>query len=397
VLVFRYLIAEVFKSQLSIFLVLMTIFTSQKFVRILADASEGDIPSQVVASVILLNLPQLAGLILPLSVFLGILLAYGRIYADSEMTIFHACGISEWYVTRVTLVFTTIMALICAVVTLYFSPMAAEYEYQVTEQAEAQSGLSAIIAGRFQETGNAKSVIFVEGINSDNTELQRVFVAQMPQRTLDENGDENSDENTAANSSQISDETNPMLLQSKNATIVYAQSGRVRDENTGEQKLVLNQGRRYQGPVDEPSYEIVEFGQYEIQIREQEVERKRRKISAYPTSELLADTELDAVAELHWRIGIPIAVFVLTFIAVPLSAVNPRQGKFAKMLPALGLYLGYFIVLILGKSAIEDGKIPPGFGLWWVHMTGLFVGSFLILKGRPIGSRFRATWLGFKH
>ena len=384
-LVFRYLIAEVFKSQLSIFLVLMTIFTSQKFVRILADASEGDIPSQVVASVILLNLPQLSGLILPLSVFLGILLAYGRIYADSEMTIFHACGISEWYVTRVTLVFTTIMALICAVVTLYFSPMAAEYEYQVTEQAEAQSGLSSIIAGRFQETGNAKSVIFVEGINSDNTELQRVFVAQMPGRTNGENSGENGDE------------TDPTLPQNRNATIVYAQSGHVRDENTGEQKLVLNQGRRYQGPVDQPSYEIVEFRQYEIQIREQEVERKRRKISAYPTSALLEDTRLDAVAELHWRIGIPIAVFVLTFIAVPLSAVNPRQGKFAKMLPALGLYLGYFILLILGKSAIEDGKIPTGIGLWWVHATGLFVGSFLILKGRPIGSRFRATWLGFKH
>jgi hypothetical protein len=54
VLVFRYLMAEVFKSQLSIFLVLMTIFTSHKFVRVLADASEGDIPGQVVASVILL-------------------------------------------------------------------------------------------------------------------------------------------------------------------------------------------------------------------------------------------------------------------------------------------------------------------------------------------------------
>lgn len=370
-LIFRYLIAEVFKSQLSIFLVLMTIFTSHKFVRILADASEGDIPSQVVASVILLSLPQLTGLILPLSVFLGILLAYGRLYADSEMTIFHACGVSEWYVTRVTLVFTTIMALITAAVTLYFSPMAAEYEYQVTEQAEAKSGLSAIIAGRFQETGNAKSVIFVEGVNSDNTQLQKVFVAQMPTRT------EQSEENDKA-------------------TIVYAESGTVEEEQTGAQKLVLSSGKRYQGEVDQPAYEVVEFGQYEIQIREQEVERKRRKLSAHPTMKLIGDEHLDAAAELHWRIAIPIAVFILTFIAVPMSAVQPRQGKFAKMLPALGIYLSYFILMIVGKSAIDDGKVPPSIGLWWVHITALFVGSFLILKGRPIGSRFRATWLGIR-
>lgn len=375
-LVFRYLIAEVFKSQLSIFLVLMTIFTSHKFVRILADASEGDIPSQVVASVILLNLPQLTGLILPLSVFLGVLLAYGRIYADSEMTIFHACGISEWYITRVTLIFTSLMAVLTAIVTLYLSPMAAEYEYRVKEQAEAKSGLSSIIAGRFQETSNGKSVIFVEGLDAGNTRLERVFVAQMPVRELK---DKDADQNQS-------------LPKSKEATIVYANSGSVRDKNTGEQKLVLSQGRRYQGEVDQPNYEVVEFGEYEIQITEQEVERKRRKISAYPTSALLTDHGPDAAAELHWRIGIPIAIVVLTFIAVPMSAVNPRQGKFAKLMPALGLYLGYFIFLILGKSAIDDGKIPPAIGLWWVHFTGLFIGSLMILKGRPIGSRMRASW-----
>ncbi len=371
-LVFRYLISEVFKSQLSIFLVLMTIFTSQKFVRVLADASEGNIPSQVVASVILLNLPQLTGLILPLSVFLGILLAYGRLYADSEMTIFHACGVSEWYVTRITLIFTTIMAILTAFVTLYFSPMAAEYEYQVTEQAEAKSGLSSIIAGRFQETGNGKSVIFVEGINSDNTQLQKVFVAQMPSR----------------------EEQNPDKLE---ATIVYAHSGTVKEEAGGAQKLVLSAGRRYEGQVDQPAYEIVEFGQYEIQITEQEVERKRRKLSAYPTMALIGDDHHDAAAELHWRIAIPVAVLLLTFIAVPMSAVKPRQGKFAKMLPALGIYLSYFVLLIIGKSAIDDGKIPSSIGLWWVHLTALFVGAFLILKGRPIGGRFRQTWLGIKH
>lgn len=374
-LVFRYLIAEVFKSQLSIFLVLMTIFTSRKFVSILSDASEGDFPSQVVASVILLNLPQLTGLILPLSVFLGVLLAYGRIYADSEMTIFHACGISEWYITRVTLIFTIFMAIITAIVTLYFSPLAAEIEYQVREQAEAKSGLSSIIAGRFEETSNGKSVIFVEGIDANNTQLERVFVAQMPVTKVEVDG-------------KLVEVESP---KSQEATIVYAESGTVKDKNTGEQKLVLNQGRRYQGEVDRPDYEVVQFGQYEIQIREQEVERKRRKISAYPTSSLINDDKLDAAAELHWRIAIPIAIVVLTFIAVPMSAVNPRQGKFAKLLPALALYLGYFVLLILGKAAIEDGKVPTTIGLWWVHFTGLFIGSLLILKGRPIGSRFRAT------
>ena len=68
-LIFRYLTAEVLKSQVAVFLTLMTIFLSQKFVGILGDASEGSIPAKLVLSMIALKLPQLASLILPLSIF----------------------------------------------------------------------------------------------------------------------------------------------------------------------------------------------------------------------------------------------------------------------------------------------------------------------------------------
>ena len=59
-LIFRYLSTEVFKSQLAVFLTLMTIFVSQKFVSILADAAEGSIPGQLVLQMVMLKLPQLA-------------------------------------------------------------------------------------------------------------------------------------------------------------------------------------------------------------------------------------------------------------------------------------------------------------------------------------------------
>ena len=133
-IIFRYLIKEVVKTQLAVFIVLMAIFLSQKFVRVLADASDGGIPGQLVMTFIGLSIPSLSGIILPLSLFLGILLAYGRIYADSEMSIFHACGISEWYVTRVTLIVALLTALATGAVTLYLAPFAADYEYKVKEK-----------------------------------------------------------------------------------------------------------------------------------------------------------------------------------------------------------------------------------------------------------------------
>lgn len=373
-LIFRYLTAEVLKSQFAVFFTLMTIFVSEKFVRILTSASEGGIPGKLVMSFLALKLPQLASLILPLSIFLGIILAYSRIYADSEMTVLKACGVSEWYVTRVTLVSSFIMAIFAGIVTLYLAPWAAEQEYQLQEQAEADAGLSSLRAGRFQQTENGKAVVFIHDINQGGSELNRVFVAQLPE-------------------SENENELTP--IDNKKAQLVYADKGTVVEDVSGEQKLILSDGKRYEIKNKSQALTYTQFEGYQVQIQEQAIEHKRRKLKAVPSHDLAVMDNNEARAEFQWRIAIPLSIPILTLLAVPLSVVNPRQGKFAKLVPALGLYLGYFIFLNAAKFALADGEIPQSLGLWWIHLSALFIGSLLILKGRPIGSfifsKFRKT------
>lgn len=342
----------------------MTIFVSEKFVRILSSASEGGIPGKLVMSFLALKLPQLASLILPLSVFLGIILAYSRIYADSEMTVFRACGVSEWYVTRVTLVSSFVMAIFAGVLTLYLAPWASEQEYQLKEKAEADAGLSSLRAGRFQQTENGKAVVFIHDINQGGAELKRVFVAQLPELSQEQ----------------------VLKSENKKSQIVYAQKGTVVENISGEQKLILTDGKRYEVQNKSKELTYTEFDGYEVQIQEQAIEHKRRKLKAVSSHELAVMDNNESRAEFQWRIAIPLSIPILTLLAVPLSVVNPRQGKFAKLVPALGLYLGYFILLNAAKFALADGKIPQSLGLWWIHLSALFIGTLFILKGRPIGS-----------
>lgn len=360
-LIFRYLLKETIKSQLAVFLVLMAIFITNRFVRVLADASDGEIPASLVLGFIALSFPYLASLILPLSLFLGIMLAHGRLYVDSEMSVMRACGISEWYITRVMLVLASFMAVITAVLTLWLAPLSQESETQLEEQAGADSGLTALMAGRFQETANQKAVIFVHEIGTGEEKLQRVFLAQQ----------EKTDEGVH---------------------IVYSQSGNVTAAPDGSQQLVLLEGMQYEGQQGAKDYQVVEFDQYQVQIGEQEALQKRRKLTAYPTEQLLNDHSLDAIAELQWRIAIPLSLPFLVLIAVPLSSVDPRQGRFGKMFPALLLYLGYFMLLMAGRKVLEDGKIPSELGLWWVHIVIGVIGVTLVLKGRPVGVRLLASW-----
>lgn len=364
-IIFRYLLKEVAKTQLAVFLVIMTIFISNKFVRVLDDASEGGIPGHLVMTFIGLKIPDLAGMILPLSFFLGVLLAYGRIYAENEMTVLHACGVSEWYVVRVTLILGFVTAIITGIFTLYLSPMAAEYEYQVKDQIAADSGLSSLIAGRFQTTGNKKAVVFIHDKNRSDNTFEKVFVAQLP------------DEDTP-NSSVI------------DSSLVYAATGQVIEEETGLQRLILSSGTRYQNDIKNKEFRQVTFDKYYIQIQDQKVAHKRRKLSAIPTDDLYQEKTPEASAESQWRIAFPLACIIMTLVAVPLSVVNPRQGKFGKMLPALLLFLSYFLLLTAVRSGIEKGSVPQYIGLWPVHFIVLILGFSLLVKGRTSGRKFKA-------
>ena len=93
------------------------------------------------------------------------------------MTVLQACGVSEWYVTRVTLVLVAVLALLTAFMTTTLVPWSLEQEQQVEERARSESGVSVIMPGRFQQAANQKAVIFVQGL-TDAGELDEVFVAQ---------------------------------------------------------------------------------------------------------------------------------------------------------------------------------------------------------------------------
>src|SRR5690554_2853943 len=200
----------------------MTIFLSQQFIQVLAEASDGKIPTDLVFLVIGLQLPGLASLILPISLFLGILLAHGRLYSDNEMSVLHACGVSEWYITRTTLVFALAVSLFTALLTLWWGPAALSQEHQIAEKARTETGVSVIQTGRFQQVASQRAVVFVEN-QTDQQELENIFVAQMPSKQMSRNeivGDE------------------------ERASVVMARKGNIVSLESGAQLLSLQDGRR---------------------------------------------------------------------------------------------------------------------------------------------------------
>src|SRR3989338_1315565 len=81
-IVTRYLAREVYTAMLAAIVVLLFIFLSNQFVRFMHSAAGGMLSGSAIKILLLLQLPILSSVLLPASLFLGILLAYGRLYAS---------------------------------------------------------------------------------------------------------------------------------------------------------------------------------------------------------------------------------------------------------------------------------------------------------------------------
>ncbi len=345
----RYIFKETIKTQVAVLGILLMIFLSQSFIRILSRAARGALPTQLVTEMLALNIPYMALLMLPLSLFIAILFAHGRLYAESEMTVMRAVGVGPASTMGVAQVLALCTMLVSGINAMWIAPWAEEQQYQLLDQVKADPGLFALDSGRFMNLDNGKVVAYIDKLEGEGVkELSRIYVLQQ--------GD------------------------AKQApTVVVSDSGNIQRDGNGLQWLTLNNGKRYEGPNSTGEFKISEFAEYRSWIQERSDEvASNRKLSAMPGQALLGNPNPKALAEWQWRIALPLSIPILTLIVVPMAVVNPRQGRYAKLLPAILLYLSYFLLLSAGKAALERGSLPAFPGLYSVPLL------FLLLFALPL-------------
>ena len=102
--------------------------------------------------------------------------------------------------------------------------------------------------------------------------------------------------------------------------------------------------------------------------------------------QLLARGDGPAIAEWHWRIGKPIAVFVLALYALVLAHTDARRERCQSVRRHPGVS-HLFNLLGLGQTLLKKGQISPLMGLWWLHIGMALVAIYLLRQrasNRPL-------------
>lgn len=351
---------ETLKSQLAILFILLLIFFCQKLVRILGAAVDGDIPTNLVLSLLGLGVPEMAQLILPLSLFLGLLMTLGKLYTESEITVMHACGLSKAVLVKAAMVLALFTGIVAAVNVMWAGPWSSRHQDEVLAEAKANPGMAALAQGQFQQSTDGNAVLFIEGVNGAS--FHDVFLAQLrPKGTA-------------------------------RPSVVVADTGQLSQRKDGSQVVTLNQGTRFEGTAMLRDFRITDFKNYQAIVGHQAVASDPTDTEQMNMSTLW-NTDTDrARAELHWRITLVLTVFIMALMVVPLSVVNPRQGRVLSMLPAMLLYLVFFLLQTSLKSNAGKGKIDPAIWMWTVNLAYIALAVMLNLWDTVPMRRVRARF-----
>ena len=333
----RYLFREVLQTFVGVFGVLVLIFMSHRFVQYLAEAASGELASELIFELMALKLVANLMLIMPLAYFLAVLMAFSRLYSDSEVTAFVAGGISPARLMGALAVLSAVVGLVALVLSAYVGPEAQTAGDALEDRAQEESDISGIISGRFKEFGTGRRVFFAREVSSDRSELLDVFVQRL-------------------------DGERPVLIK--------AESGyELVDPATRDRFMVMVNGHSYEGRPGEADIAVTEFREYGVRIEDNPVRTDSRRLNQVPTLELLATPGPEAAAELQWRLSLPLSVVLLGPLGVLVARTSPRQGRFARLFYGILVYFIYNNLLGVGRELVRRGELDPLVGVWPVHLA----------------------------
>lgn len=345
--------ADLARSFGATLVVILTIVLTMFLIRTLGQAAVGRVSPQDV--VLLLGYTALGHLptMLALSLFVSVVATLGRMYRDSEMTIWFASGVGLSRFVRPVLRTSWPVLLVIGALALFVWPWVNQRANELKDRFERRSDLSRVAPGQFQTSSDGKRVFFIDRDSEDGRTGRSVFILS----------------------------TTPSA-----ESVTSAKTGRI--ELVGDDRfLVLDRGQRNEEDRSTGEKTLSRFESYRILVGERVLSRvDELPPRATPSIDLLRQPTPRKLGELTWRLGLLLGATNLLLLAIPLSAANPRRASNWNLLFALLTFVVYYNAINLSQAWVAAGRIEMGAALALFH-GGAFLIAIALLWWREHGNR----------
>jgi LPS export ABC transporter permease LptF/LPS export ABC transporter permease LptG len=364
-LIDRYICRQVFSHALLGLGIFSFVFFVPQLVRLMDLVVRHPGSWTTIAILFLSTLPGVLVFTLPIAVLVGVLIALGRLSADSELVAMSALGLGR----RRLLVPVGILAigatLLTLVMTLWLGPLSVRTFRTIEDRLRAGQA-SYQVAPRVFDERFPRMVLYVNDIDSASTRWKGVFLAG-------------------------TDKDISRLTLAEEAIVIA-------DRREGKLELHLRNGSVHEFAPNDPShYSLSAFGQRDlpVEVKSGEIDRVAEPgVPGRATSVLWRErhTQREASVELQRRLAFPCACIAFALLAMPLGSRPRRGGRAAGFLITLLMVTCYYLMFTIGANLARQGAIPVWTGIWSANLITAGLGLFLLprLERMPGSSRTNA-------
>ena len=338
------IIKDLFKTVISVLTVLVVIIVSRKFIKILAQAIEGNIATETVLSLLGLKIVIAATTFLPAALFMAVLMVLGRMHREQEMAAIASAGGGVFTIYRAVFWLVVPLSICAAGLSMIASPWAEAQTEKLMHHDEENADIRGISAGRFSEYSSGELIFYTEKVDQFG-KMHKVFVQNK---------------------------------QGEKLGVVNAEYGRM-EFLPGGLYLILEQGERVQGIPGQKDFTIEKFKEYAVLVEKKAVAFVPH-LEALPTEKIWQSTSISEIALMQDRLNTPIGVLLLAFLAVPLAKSSPRGGVYGSVLVAFGIYFSYANLQRVNHSWVISGIVPSWLGYFWVEALLGTIGFVMLLR-----------------
>tara|TARA_B100001173_G_scaffold93963_1_gene81332 strand:- start:2743 stop:3762 length:1020 start_codon:yes stop_codon:yes gene_type:complete len=301
----RYFLKSIFSYTASVSVIFLLIIVSSRSIQYLDQAARGEINPEVVFWIILFRLPEFCQIILPLSFFISIVLSIGKLRSESEFIVMEQNGFSFKRLHTLLISFGTLICVLIFSLSAWLTP---KFELQISNMLQQKTLKEKIIAITPGEFHRINESILVFAKESSNNNLTKVFIKNKSKDNL--------------------------------ASEVFILANKAYAEGAEEETMQMNDGNIY---FFEESDNFSKLS-FEIMNLKVSLESNKRNKNAEGLNALSS-------SNISWILSLCALTLISIFLAVPLSTINPREGRYKRVLPALLIFSLYLGLLIASRGA----------------------------------------------
>ncbi len=358
----RYLVKEIMLSFLATLSILLLIIVGSTFVRLLGDVSSGSLPVEALSKLVFIGSINGAIQLTPITLLISIMLAFGRLYSDHEITAMQASGIGEKQLYKGIFLFVIPLTLLISVMVLFAIPALENINQNIKNDIKQRPEAAGIPVGEFMHSkvNGQQLTLFVEDIDEENVVMKNVFLHLATKQKK------------SNSTTELPTKNKEIILTGKEALLYI-------DPEAGSRIFKFKDGSLYDINKNTEEFTIFKFSEHGLHVPALAINTSK-KLNTHSFFDLMKNNNNESNAEIHWRLALIFSIPIMALLALPLSHTTPRQGRYGKIAIGILLYAVYANLIITGQSKIRDGDIPNWLGLWWAHAIFIALAFWLVRR-----------------